>query len=60
MTPALFLGALTSIQSRVDRDQGQLQWGTREWTLSSEVFSALCSLVLNCSTNAVKVGGWRF
>jgi hypothetical protein len=45
MTPALFLGALTSIQSRVDRDQGQLQWGTREWTLSSEVFSALCSLV---------------
>lgn len=32
MTPALFLGALTSIQSRVDRDQGQLQWGTRGWT----------------------------
>jgi hypothetical protein len=44
------LGALTSIGSRVDRDQGQLRWGSRERTvLSSEMFSALyvCTGMLN-------------
>jgi len=40
MTPALFWGALTSIGSRVDRDQGQqLLWGLREWTSCRRICS---------------------
>lgn len=54
MTPALFSGALTSIGVRVDRDQGQLQRGSRDGRLIvRDVLSALC--VLRCSTNTIQV-----
>lgn len=50
MTPALFWGALTSIGSRVDRDQGQLRWGSRERTSYRPRCFQRFMFVLRCST----------